>query len=93
MKLTAMLRRIAGLGLALLLSAASLLAQAQDGFRAATPEDLMGESLPATPFVFVAYSVVWVLFFAYVFLLWRRLGRFERELADVRARLRPPAGG
>jgi CcmD family protein len=93
MRITSMLRRLAGLGLALLLSAAALGAQAQDGFRAATPEDLMGEALPAAPFVFVAYSIVWVLFFGYVFLLWRRLGRFERELADVRARLRPPAGG
>ena len=35
----------------------------------------------------VAYAFVWVALLAYVFLLWRRLGRVEHELADVNARL------
>ncbi len=45
------------------------------------------KSLPATPFVFAAYAFVWLALVAYVFLLWRRLGRVERELADVNAKL------
>lgn len=46
------------------------------------------ETLPAAPFVFGAYAFVWVALLVYVFVLWRRLGRVERELADVHARLR-----
>ena len=45
------------------------------------------EVLPATPFVFGAYAFVWVALVVYVFALWRRLARVERELADVRAKL------
>ncbi|MEZ5318576.1 MAG: CcmD family protein [Vicinamibacterales bacterium] len=72
--------------------AAPVLAQVQPGspqesFQPARPEDFGGERLPATPFVFVAYAVVWVAVFGYVFLMWRRLNRVERELADVHARL------
>lgn len=65
--------------------------QTPDTFVPATAEDLARETLPATPFVFVAYAVVWVMVFGYVFLLWRRLSRIERDLAQVRARL-PGAG-
>ena len=50
--------------------------------------ELERETLPAAPFVYGAYAFVWVALLAYVFVLWRRLGRVERELADVNARLR-----
>lgn len=45
------------------------------------------EQLPATPLLFGAYGFVWVALTFYVFLLWRRIGRVERELADVSSRL------
>jgi CcmD family protein len=47
----------------------------------------MTEQLPATPLVFGAYAAVWVALLIYILVLWRRLGRVERELADVTARL------
>jgi CcmD family protein len=50
-------------------------------------DTLPQEVLPATPFVFGAYAFVWVALFVYVYALWRRLGRVERELADVHAKL------
>ena len=45
------------------------------------------EGIPAAPLVMTAYAFVWVALLAYVFLLWRRLGRVEHELAEVNARL------
>jgi CcmD family protein len=76
-----------------LMASAVVAAQTQpaDNFVVPTAEDFARESLPATPFVFVAYAVVWLLLFGYVFLIWRRLGRMERELADVHTRLRTTA--
>jgi CcmD family protein len=49
--------------------------------------DIPKETLPAGPLIFSAYGFVWVALTVYVFLLWRRLGRVEHELADVNARL------
>ena len=63
------------------------------GFVPVKPGEGVQESLPATPLVFVAYSFIWTLLLAYVFLLWRKLGRVERELAEVNARLRESSRG
>ena len=52
------------------------------------PGETGQETLPATPLVFVAYAFVWIVLLGYVFLLWRRLGRVERELGEVNAKLR-----
>ncbi|HEY7475419.1 MAG TPA: CcmD family protein [Vicinamibacterales bacterium] len=77
------------LTLALLVTAGLPAVAFQDsGFVPVKPGDTGQEALPATPLVFIAYAFVWVLLLAYVFLLWRRLGRVERELADVNAKLR-----
>ena len=51
------------------------------------PTEIGKESLPATPLVYAAYGFVWVALTVYVFMLWRRIGRVERELADVNAKL------
>jgi CcmD family protein len=60
----------------------------QNDFRPMTPEDLaQQEHLPATPLVFSAYGFVWLALATYVFTLWRRVARVERELGDVTARL------
>ena len=45
------------------------------------------EGIPAAPLVMTAYAFVWVALMAYVFLLWRRVGRVEHELSEVNARL------
>jgi CcmD family protein len=61
--------------------------QSQGGFVPLKPGDITQEALPATPLVYAAYGFVWVALIGYVFLLWMRLGRVERELAEVNARL------
>ena len=65
---------------------------AQDGF---VPADSLPqqEQLPAAPLVIAAYAVAWVLVFGYLWTIWRRLGRVERELADVRRRVDAGADG
>jgi CcmD family protein len=75
----------------LLLGNSSGFALQDGGFVPVKPGEAGQETLPAAPLVFIAYGVIWVMLLGYVFLLWRRLGRVERELADVNARLR--AGG
>jgi CcmD family protein len=49
------------------------------------------EQLPAAPLVMGAYAVVWVAVVLYLWSLWRRLSRVERELAQVSRRIE--AGG
>lgn len=45
------------------------------------------EPFPAAPLVIAAYAVVWVGVFVYVWLVWRRMDRVERELREVTRRL------
>jgi CcmD family protein len=45
------------------------------------------EQLPAAPLVIGAYAVAWVAIFGYLWSIWQRIGRVERELADVTRRL------
>jgi CcmD family protein len=54
----------------------------QDGF---VPVEQLGnqEQLPATPLVAAAYGVAWGAVLLYVWTIWRRLTRVERELAEV----------
>jgi CcmD family protein len=89
----AALRRLArwslpGTLVASLVVAASFVADAQTPQEMVSISQLDQERLPAAPFVYGAYAFVWVALVAYVFLLWRRLSRVERELADVTARIR-----
>ena len=49
-------------------------------------KDLPTEVLPATPFVFFAYAFVWVVLIGYVFGLWQKLRKVERELSDMTSR-------
>ena len=83
-----LLQGLVVLVVALWLSAPVLMAQApaQGQFELVKPGEIQ-EKLPATPFVFVAYAFVWVALAFYVFLMWRRLARVERDLADVRGKL------
>lgn len=45
------------------------------------------EQLSAVPLVIAAYAVAWVLVFGYLWSIWSRLGRVERELANVTRRV------
>jgi CcmD family protein len=70
-------------------SAVSLAAQPpspQGGF---VPIDQLpaAESFPAAPLVVAAYAVAWAVIFLYVWSVWRRIDRVERELKEVTARV------
>ena len=41
------------------------------------------EQLPAAPLLIGAYAFVWVGLLAYLWSIWRRLGKVERELATL----------
>ena len=91
--------------LALVLSALALLAalnadgapvsaqqppQAPEGFVPAG--DLPArEELPAAPLLIAAYAVAWILIFGYLWSIWQRLARVERDIAEVSRRVE--AGG
>jgi CcmD family protein len=51
------------------------------------------ESLPATPLVLVAYAVAWLAVLVYLFSIWRRMGRVEREIAEIARRVQQRSGG
>ena len=55
------------------------------------PVDTVEEQIPAAPLVIGAYSVVWIALVLYVWSIWKRLSRVERELAQVSRRIQ--AGG
>lgn len=50
------------------------------------------EKLPAARFLILAYAVAWIAVVGYLWSIWRRLGRVEREIADVRRRVQQPGG-
>jgi CcmD family protein len=57
-----------------------------DGF---VPVDQLAvqEQLPAAPLVMAAYAIAWLAVFGYLWSIWRRLGKVEREIADVSRRV------
>jgi CcmD family protein len=44
------------------------------------------EALPAAPLLIAAYAFVWVVVLGYLWSIWRRLQRVEREFAAVAGR-------
>jgi CcmD family protein len=71
-----------------LLASVTAFAQDADGFKTLPAGQSLQEQLPATPLVFSAYAFVWVALLAYVFILFSRLKKVERELVDLRAKTR-----
>jgi hypothetical protein len=45
------------------------------------------EQLPSAPLVIAAYAFVWLAFLAYVWLMWRRLGKVEQDISALSAQL------
>lgn len=45
------------------------------------------EQLPAAPLLMAAYAFVWVALLAYVWTIWRRLLRVEREMKELSLRV------
>ena len=73
------------LGFAVLMNAV-LLAQPQSEFKPVT-QIPASEQLPSAPLVIAAYAFVWVAFVAYVWLMWRKLGKVEHDLNALAAQL------
>ncbi len=65
-------------------------ARPSDGF---VPVENLGsqEKIPAAPLVMGAYAIAWIMVFGYLWSIWQRLNRVERELAEISRRV--PAGG
>jgi hypothetical protein len=80
-----------GAGAALLLLAGPALAQQADkpsnsvGFQAV--EGPIKENLPGWPFLYGAYTVLWVLMMGYVIFLWLRQRKLDDQIARVDQRL------
>jgi CcmD family protein len=86
------LRLAAAILLTALLAAPAVLAGAQPPKTADQeylPVDTAEEQIPAAPLVIGAYSVVWVGVVLYLWSIWQRLSRVERELAQVSRRIQP----
>jgi CcmD family protein len=72
---------------ALLLMNAALFAQpAQSEFLPVT-EIPASEQLPSAPLVIAAYAFIWLAFVAYVWMMWRKLGKVEQELDHLSAQI------
>ncbi len=77
------------------LAGAPVIAQAPQQPPPATPDGFVpvdtlppaSEQLPAAPLVIGAYAVAWVAIFGYLWTIWQRLGRVEREILEVNRRI------
>jgi CcmD family protein len=45
------------------------------------------DEIPAAPLVIGAYAVAWIAVFGYLWSIWQRLGRVERDIAEVSRRV------
>jgi len=90
-----MMRRVTTVIVALVLGAGSLLAASQPPPSAAGQGEFVpvsslpasAEQLPAAPFLIGAYVVVWLALLGYVWSIWRRMKKIERELSDLQKRV------
>lgn len=63
----------------------------QEGFVPVEQAGQPQEQLPAAPLVMGAYAVAWIAILIYLWSIWQRLGRVEREIADVTRRVQASA--
>jgi CcmD family protein len=79
--------RRAGL-VAMLVALASRAAFAFQGASEFVPADqLKQDTVPGGALLLAAYAVAWIAVVAYVWIVWRRAGRIERELSGIAAKL------
>ena len=50
------------------------------------------DKLPAARFLIAAYAVAWVAVAVYLYSIWQRLARVERDIAEVTRRIGQPGG-
>jgi CcmD family protein len=62
-------------------------APSQGGFVPVSQLPQQAEQLPAAPLLIGAYAFVWIALMVYVWSLWKRMTRIERELADLQRRV------
>ena len=60
---------------------------AQEGFVPAKDLPSEQEQVPAAPLLMTAYAVAWGAILIYVWSIWQRLNRVQREIADVSRRV------
>ena len=60
---------------------------AQEGFVPAKNLPSQQDQVPAAPLVMTAYAVAWIAILIYVWSIWQRLARVQREIADVSRRV------
>jgi CcmD family protein len=70
----------------LLMSAALFAQPGQSGFEPVT-EVPASEQLPSAPLVIAAYAFVWLAFMFYVWMMWKKLGKVDRELTQLSAQI------
>jgi CcmD family protein len=72
----------------LMLSAVVMAVQAPAGQSEFVPVNSLppADQLPAAPLLIAAYAFVWVATIFYVWTIWRRLSRVEREMRDFERR-------
>lgn len=63
---------------------------ATEQFVPVSPGDLQQERIPAARLVFIAYGFVWLVFVAYLFILWRRMQRLDADVRALNAKLEKP---
>ena len=99
MTLRITLSTLAGLALVLL---AALPAQAEDAPKTGGEGDWQpvqtqmvqpGESFEAKNLVAAAYGFIWVMVAGFVFTVWRRADRLEKEIEALRAQVKHKSGG
>jgi CcmD family protein len=67
---------------------ASRTAFAFQGASEFVPADQLGQNtVPGGVLLLAAYAVAWIAVIAYVWIIWRRAGRIERELSDIAAKI------
>jgi CcmD family protein len=88
------MRRVAITIVSMLLTAGALCAAAQPPPSAPGRGDFVplsslppAEQLPAAPLLIGAYIFVWLALLVYVWSIWRRMKKIERELADLQKRV------
>jgi CcmD family protein len=70
----------------LLINAAVFAQEPQSEFQPVT-EVPASEQMPSAPLVIAAYAFVWLAFMFYVWMMWKKLGKVDRELTHLSAQI------